>query len=63
MLLVFSLHSVNVKKTPAASASDAFVLHEGTRVNIIDRSMNGWYGIRLDDSREGWIERSNAEEI
>lgn len=55
--------SVNVKRTPAASASDAFVLHEGTRVNITDRSMNGWYGIRLDDSREGWIERSNAEEI
>ena len=55
--------TVNVKKTPSKSSSDDFVIHEGTHVNITDKSMKGWRGIRLDDGREGWIETQHIEEI
>lgn len=55
--------SVNVKKTPVANGSDSFVLHEGTRVDIIDRSMKAWYGIRVSDGREGWLPVSQVEKI
>lgn len=55
--------SVNVKKTPDMNRSDDFVLHEGTRVNVTDRSMKQWRGIRLDDGREGWLLTNQIEDI
>lgn len=55
--------TVNVKKTPSFTGTDDFVIHEGTRVDIIDKSMKGWRGIRLADGREGWIQTSRIEEI
>ena len=55
--------SVNVKKTPAKTSTDQFVLHEGTRVDITDKTMKGWRGIKVGDGREGWIETKQIEEI
>ncbi len=55
--------TVNVKKTPAKSSADQFVIHEGTRVDITDKTMNAWRGIRLADGREGWVESKQLEEI
>ena len=55
--------TVNVKKTPAASGTDVFVIHEGTRVDITDRGMKQWRGIKLADGREGWLKTSQIEEI
>ena len=55
--------TVNVKKTPAASGTDVFVIHEGTRVDITDRCMKQWRGVKLADGREGWLKTSQIEEI
>ena len=55
--------AVNVKKTPSASSEDAFILHEGTRVDITDKTMRNWRGIKVGDGREGWIKTSQIEEI
>lgn len=55
--------SVSVKKIPVKSGADQFVIHEGTRVNITDKSIKEWRGIRLDDGREGWIQTKQIEEI
>ena len=55
--------SVTIKKTPVANGTDAFVLHEGTRVDITDKSMKSWYGIQVGDGREGWIPASQVEII
>ena len=55
--------AVNVKKTPAKSSADEFVIHEGTRVDITDKTMKGWRAIVLADGREGWIETKQIEEI
>ncbi len=54
---------VNVKNTPSASSANSMVLHEGTRVDITDRTMNGWYGVTLSDGREGWLHTNEVEEI
>lgn len=54
---------VNVKKQPAANSQEAFVLHEGTRVDITDTSLPGWRGIHLADGREGWVTTKTLEEI
>lgn len=55
--------SVVVKQSPVNNATDAFVLHEGTRVDITDNGMKGWKGIRLADGREGWIKSTSIELI
>lgn len=55
--------SVNVKKTPSANAEDAFILHEGTRVDVTDTNMRSWRGIRLPDGREGWVPPEQLEMI
>ena len=55
--------TVNVKKTPAVSGTDVFVIHEGTRVDITDRGMKQWRGVKLADGREGWLKTSQIEEI
>lgn len=55
--------TVSVKKIPADNSDDSFVIHEGTKVYIIDRSMKNWRQIRLDDGREGWMRVGTIEEI
>ena len=55
--------SVTVKKTPSATASDECVLHEGTRVDIIDDTMTDWKEIRIADGNEGWVETKQIEKI
>ncbi len=54
---------VNVKKTPADNSNDAFIIHEGTRVDITDKTMKEWRAVRLADGREGWLKTTTIEEI
>lgn len=54
---------VTVKSSPTLKSPDACLIHEGTWVRITDNEMKGWYGIRLSDGREGWIETKHLEEI
>ncbi len=60
---IVTTSSVSVKRTPATSAEDVFVIHEGTRVDIEDKTMQGWRQIRLADGREGWVQTRQIEEI
>ena len=53
----------SVKSAPVRNGNDEFVIHEGTRVDITDKSIKGWRGIRLADGREGWVLTSLIEEI
>ena len=55
--------SVNVMKTPSEKAASEFVLHEGTKVNIVDTSIKGWKNIRVADGREGWVKDGKMEDI
>ena len=48
---------VSVKSEPSASAKDAFILHEGTKVNIKETAGN-WSKVVLQDDSVGWIEKS-----
>ncbi|MBR6280670.1 MAG: tetratricopeptide repeat protein, partial [Bacteroidales bacterium] len=53
----------NVKSSPSAeSAKDLFVLHEGTKVRILDQ-VGDWNNIELADGRQGWLRRTDLEQI
>jgi len=53
---------VTVKNSPEAKSSDAFVLHGGVKVLIVDR-LNAWAKIRLADGKVGWLEAGSTETI
>ena len=48
---------VIVKSEPKKSSQDAFILHEGTKVFILDNVAN-WSKIQLSDETIGWIEQN-----
>lgn len=52
----------SVKSSPGASATDLFVLHEGTKVKIIEE-VSEWTDIQLADGRQGWIPTGDKEDI
>ncbi len=55
--------AVTVKSTPAKNGTDLFLLHEGTKVTIIDDSMREWKEVRLADGKQGWLETKQIETI
>ena len=59
--VVMSL-STAVKSSPDKSATDLFVLHEGTLVEITDR-LDNWCEITIADGKKGWLECKTVETI
>lgn len=55
--------SAGLKKTPVASSESNVIIHEGSRVEIIDDTMSDWKLVELEDGREGWILNSQIERI
>ena len=52
---------VSVKSSPSGG-KDLFIIHEGTKVRILD-SVGTWQNISLADGRQGWIEGNSIEVI
>jgi tetratricopeptide (TPR) repeat protein len=59
--IVFS-EEISVKNEPREQASEAFVLHEGTKVFVLEK-LDDWRRIRLADDSEGWITKSAIKEL
>lgn len=55
--------SLQLKKVPDEKSENIAVIHEGTKVEIIDDSMKDWKYVRLGDNREGWLHKSQIEKI
>ena len=51
-----------VKSEPNSAAQDAFTLHAGTKVQILE-TVNNYYKIQIADLKEGWIEKRAVKEI
>ncbi len=49
--------TVTVKSSPSTSSVDLFVLHEGSKVNVMD-IQGGWAQIRIANGSVGWLEVS-----
>jgi tetratricopeptide (TPR) repeat protein len=52
----------SVKSEPKSSSQDAFVLHAGTKVFVLE-SLNNYKKIQLLDLKQGWIEKSAIKEL
>lgn len=51
-----------VKASPERTGKDLFILHEGTKVEVLD-TFGEWSEIRIADGNEGWIRYSSIEII
>jgi len=55
--------SASVKSAPSVDGTEVFILHEGTKVRLLDESMTEWCEIRVADGKQGWIMKRQIENI
>ena len=51
-----------VKSEPNLRSEEAFRLHEGTKVQILDTVKN-WKKIKITDGKTGWISSDNMKAL
>ena len=54
--------AISVKSSPDRAATDLFVLHEGTKVEV-SSEIDGWCEITIADGKKGWTESNHLERI
>lgn len=59
--IVFAEES-EVRNAPTYNSEEVFVLHEGTKVFVLD-AVDDWKKIRLVDGKQGWIIASEIQEL
>lgn len=59
--IVFAKES-DVKSEPNLRSNEAFKLHEGTKVQILD-TVNSWKKIKLADGKTGWIPNEDIKAL
>ena len=53
---------IEVKSEPKETSNEAFILHEGTKVQVIEAKKD-WRKIQLADERIGWVNKEALKEI
>ncbi len=59
--IIFS-SQIEVKSEPSMGSNSAFVLHEGTKVQITAQDGN-WYRISIADGKDGWVPASELKQL
>jgi tetratricopeptide (TPR) repeat protein len=54
--------SVTVKSSPSDSGNNLFVIHEGTKVTMLDQ-VGVWREIRIADGNRGWVKITDIKQI
>ena len=54
--------TVTVKSSPTDNSVDLFVIHEGTKVRILD-DLEGWTEIRIANGSVGWVKKGDYKPI
>lgn len=59
---IIMVSSVNLATSPDKNATQMAVLHEGTKVRIVD-ALGEWIEVRLKDGNVGWLRLAEVEKI
>lgn len=54
---------VTVKSSPNENSTELFLIHSGSKVEILDNSMESWMEVKLEEGKEGWIPVSSVDVI
>lgn len=55
--------TLTVKSSPDERSMDLFIVHEGTKLRILDDSMSQWLEVKLEEGKQGWVPRTTLEVI
>lgn len=59
--IIFS-EEISIKNEPKDGASEVFVLHEGTKVKVLDE-VGEWQKIKISDGQIGWIDKKYIKKL
>lgn len=59
---IIFVKGVTVKSTPSETGTNLFILHEGTKVKIIDK-VDNWQKIKIPDGNQGWVKENDLAKI
>jgi len=59
---IISVDKTDVRSAPDDASQELFSLHEGTKVQCVER-LGRWVNIQIADDRRGWISTDDAETI
>lgn len=59
---IIFVKGVTVKSTPSETGTNLFILHEGTKVKIIDK-VDTWHKIKIPDGNQGWVQENDLAKI
>ncbi len=54
--------TITVKSSPNQNSVDLFVIHEGSKVKIVEQ-VGGWYEIKIANGSVGWLPASSLKSI
>ena len=52
----------SVKSSPGEDGKSLFILHEGTKIKLLD-TLGEWYKVEISDGRQGWMRAGDVEAI
>jgi len=54
--------SVNIKSSPNENSTSLFILHAGTKLQVLDQ-IQDWYKVKIENGETGWIKLEDVEEV
>ncbi len=61
-LAIIFAENAYIKSSPEDTSTDLFILHQGTKVQILDE-IGEWFKIRLANGNVGWIKKKLLEKV
>ena len=55
---ILTVSNTNIKSAPDATSTDLYMIHEGVKLDILDK-VGHWSKVRLADGKVGWVEQNN----
>ena len=55
--------AISVKSSPSENSTDLFLIHEGSKVEILDSTMKNWYEVKFEEGKQGLIPAQAVEII
>ena len=54
--------SVNIKSSPDENSTSLFILHSGTKLQVLDQ-IQDWYKVKIEDGNTGWIKLEDVQNV
>ncbi len=54
--------SVNIKSSPDENSTSLFILHSGTKLQVLDK-IQDWYKVKIENGETGWIKLEDVEKV